>query len=410
MPEHLCRGCGSSRLELFLDLGQPPISSAYARGSSGPAVVDERPIRARFCLDCALVQLDRVVEPEEVFSGFTFLSSTSESWLAHGRRFVETVVPRFALGSDTLVLEIASNDGYLLRSFRDAGTPVLGVEPATDAVTAARATGIETRAAFFDRDLAIQLQEEGVRPRLIVANNVLQHVPDLDGFVGGIRRLLPPNGIATIEFPHLLGLLEGGRFDTLYHESYSYFGLMNLTTLLARHGLTAFDVESLSTHGGSLRVYLQPVAGPEPITDRVTAQLRLEREHGLDRVETYHAFARRVAEARDRIRAFLEEARRSGKRVVGYGAPAKANVLIRHCGIDASLLEFTVDQNPHKQGCSLPGTQIPIREPAAIDDARPDYLLVLPWNLREEIVEQMAHVREWGCRFVLPIPELEIIP
>jgi hypothetical protein len=307
------------------------------------------------------------------------------------------------------VVELASNDGYLLRHVVERGIPALGVEPAANVAEAARRSGIETVVAFFGRQLATRLVADGLRADLLVANNVFAHVPDLNDFTGGIAQMLAPEGVATIEFPHLERLIEGNQFDTIYHEHFSYFSFLTAEAVLRAHGLEVFDVEQLTTHGGSLRVYAQISGARQPLSPRVTELAEHERALGFDRVEGHAAFAPRVIETKWRLLEFLIECRRDGKRVAGYGAPGKGNTLLNYCGIRTDLLEFTVDRNPYKQGQYLPGTRIPIRHPEALEQARPDFILILPWNLTEEIVAQLSHAREWGARFVVPIPEVKVL-
>jgi SAM-dependent methyltransferase len=306
-------------------------------------------------------------------------------------------------------VELASNDGYLLQHVVRRGIPALGVEPAANVAAAARERGIETVVAFFGRDQAARLVADGRRADLLVANNVLAHVPDLNDFVGGIERVLSPEGIVSIEFPHLARLIAGNQFDTIYHEHFSYFSFLTARAVLRAYRLEVFDVEELSTHGGSLRVYAQRRGGRQPESPRVVEMAERESTLGFDRLEGYGEFATRVMGTKWRLVEFLIECRRNGKRVAGYGAPGKGNTLLNYCGIREDLLEFTVDRNPYKQGQFLPGTHIPIRHPEALEHARPDFILILPWNLKEEIVAQLEHARAWDARFVVPIPEVEVL-
>jgi SAM-dependent methyltransferase len=319
-------------------------------------------------------------------------------------------VERFGLGPDSLVVELASNDGYLLQHVADRGIPALGVEPAANVAAKAQERGIDTVVAFFGRELAARLMAEGRRADLLVANNVMAHVPDLNDFVGGIEPLLAPQGVVTIEVPHLLRLVEGNQFDTIYHEHFSYFSFLTAQRVLAAHGLQVFDVDELSSHGGSLRLYAQRrSSGCRPVSPRVDALAERERALGYDTLEGHRAFAPRVTETKWRLLEFLIARRREGKRIAGYGAPGKGNTLLNYCGIRTDLLEFTVDRNPYKQGQCLPGTHIPIRHPEALEQARPDLILILPWNLKKEIVAQLSYTREWGARCVVPIPEVEVL-
>jgi SAM-dependent methyltransferase len=368
------------------------------------------PLHVRVCEHCLLVQLEELVAPEEIFTEYAYFSSYSDSWVAHARDYVESVVERFGLGEDSHVVELASNDGYLLQHLVERGIPALGVEPAANVAQAARERGIETVVEFFGRELASRLAAEGRQADLLVANNVFAHVPDLNDFTGGMREVLAPDGVITIEFPHLARLIEGNQFDTIYHEHYSYFSFLTAQTVLRAHGLQVFDVDELPTHGGSLRVYAQrEESAVHPVSARVTELAERERELDLDRLEGYSSFARRVIETKSNLVEFLIDCQRDGRRVAGYGAPGKGNTLLNYCGIRTDLLEFTVDRNPYKQGQFLPGTRIPIHHPEALEQARPDFILILPWNLTDEVVGQLSHARDWGGQFVVPIPEVKVI-
>jgi SAM-dependent methyltransferase len=367
------------------------------------------PLHVQVCHECLLVQLKNYIPAQDIFSEYCYFSSYSTSWVEHARRYVEMIARRLELGPESLVVELASNDGYLLQHFLPLGVPVLGVEPAANVAEAARAKGIPSRVEFFGVDAAERMLGEGFAADLIVANNVLAHVPDLNDFVGGIVRLLKPTGVVTVEFPHVQKLLEENQFDTIYHEHYSYYSLLTIEVMAARHGLVLFDVEEIPTHGGSLRIYLAHAgAGREP-SPHVLELIARERAAGLDRVETYAAFEERARRTKRELVRFLIDAKEAGKTIVGYGAPGKGNTLLNYCGIGRDFLDFTVDRNPYKHGKFTPGMHIPILPVGAIDEARPDYILILPWNLRQEIVAQMAHVAEWGARFVVPIPRVEII-
>ena len=370
------------------------------------------PLHVRVCEQCLLVQLEEFVAPEEIFTEYAYFSSYSDSWVAHARDYVESVVERFGLSADSQVVELASNDGYLLQHLVERGIPALGVEPAANVAEAARERGIETVVEFFGRELASRLLAEGRQADLLVANNVFAHVPDLNDFTAGMQRLLAPQGVITLEFPHLARLIEGNQFDTIYHEHFSYFSFLTAQTVLAAHRLEVFDVDELPTHGGSLRVYAQrdgEGGAGHPVSAEVTKLAERERELELDRLEGYVSFAPRVTETKWRLLEFLIDCARDGKRVAGYGAPGKGNTLLNYCGIRTDLLEFTVDRNPYKQGQFLPGTRIPIRHPEALEQVRPDYILILPWNLTDEIMDQLSHVRDWGARFVSPIPEVKVL-
>jgi SAM-dependent methyltransferase len=405
-----CRFCSAPLGHTFVDLGMSPLCESYVPGERLGAMEPFYPLHVRVCEQCLLVQLEELVAPEEIFTEYAYFSSYSDSWVAHAGDYVESVVERFGLGAHSQVVELASNDGYLLQHVVERGIPALGVEPAANVAEAARERGIETVVEFFGRELASRLVADGHRADLLVANNVFAHVPDLNDFAAGMRRVLAPEGVVTIEFPHLERLMEGNQFDTIYHEHYSYFSFLTAQNVLRSHGLEVFDVEELPTHGGSLRVYAQREEGiSHPVGARVAELADRERELHLDRLDGYSGFAPRVTETKWRLLEFLIDCRRDGKRVAGYGAPGKGNTLLNYCGIRADLLEFTVDRNPYKQGQFLPGTRIPIHHPEALEEARPDFILILPWNLSEEIVAQLSHARDWDAQFVVPIPEVRVI-
>ena len=405
-----CRFCAAPLRSTLVDLGMSPLCESYVPLERLGAMEPFYPLHVRVCDRCLLVQLEEVVAPDEIFTEYAYFSSYSDSWVAHARDYVESAVERFGLDGDSLVVELASNDGYLLQHVVGQGIPALGIEPAANVARAARERGIDTLVAFFGRELAARLVTEGQRADLLVANNVLAHVPDLNDFVAGMQRVLAPAGVITIEFPHLARLVAGNQFDTIYHEHFSYFSLLTAQRVLQAHGLEVFDVDELATHGGSLRVYAQrrSEAG-QPLSPSVAELTERERALGFDRLEGYGAFAPRVEDTKWRLLEFLIECRRDGKRVAGYGAPGKGNTLLNYCGIRTDLLEFTVDRNPYKQGQYLPGTHIPIRHPEALEQARPDFILILPWNLKEEIASQLSYTRRWGARCVVPIPEVEIL-
>jgi 2-polyprenyl-3-methyl-5-hydroxy-6-metoxy-1,4-benzoquinol methylase len=368
------------------------------------------PLHAYVCERCWLVQLEAFHAPGQIFDEYAYFSSYSTSWLTHAQRFAEAATKRFNLNAKSLVVEAASNDGYLLQYFRRVGVPVLGIEPATNVAQVALDKGIPTTSAFMGVALAKQLLAEGQQADLLIGINVFAHVPDLHDFVGGMERLLKPRGVLALEFPHLLRLIEGCQFDTIYHEHFSYFSLMAAQAILERHGLTVFDVEEQPTHGGSIRIYAahtnQAAARMTPAPKHM---IDVERAYGLDKAATYAAFAEATHSVKRSLLRFLIDAREGGKQVVGYGAPAKGNTLLNYCGIRGDLLPYTVDISPHKQGLYLPGTHIPILAPEHIAQTRPDYVLILPWNLKEEITAKMAHIREWGGRFVVPLPSVEVL-
>ncbi|MGQ0512023.1 MAG: methyltransferase domain-containing protein [Betaproteobacteria bacterium] len=406
MNANLCRLCSAPLREPFCDLGTSPPSNLFLRAGDLARAEPFYPLRAFACGVCRLVQVEQFEAPAAIFSDdYAYFSSYSDSWLAHCSHYAEAVRARLDLGPRSLVVELASNDGYLLQYFRDAGIPVLGIEPAGNVAAAARAKGIPTLGEFFGEACGRRLAAEGRRADLLIGNNVLAHVPEPNDFVAGMRALLAPRGTITLEFPHLLRLVAGTQFDTIYHEHFSYFSLATAERLLASHGLAAYDVEELPTHGGSLRLY----ACHDGACAAQSSLARLrddEARAGLADPETYAAFARRVREVRESLLGFLRDAKAAGKRVVGYGAPAKANTLLNYCGIRAAdgLIDYVVDRNPHKQGRFLPGSRLPVHAPERIRETRPEYVLILPWNLREEIVAQLAWIRDWGGRFVLPVP------
>ncbi len=404
-----CRICGAPLSRTFANLGTSPLANAFIHPERADRMEPFYPLHAFVCDACFLVQLAEYETPHAIFGDYAYFSSYSESWLRHAAEFAAMMVGRFGLSSASLVVEVASNDGYLLQYFRERGVPVLGVEPAANVARVAAEKGIPSETAFFGAATARRLREAGRAPDLMVANNVLAHVPDLHDFVEGFRILLAPDGIATFEFPHLLRLIEHNQFDTIYHEHFSYLSLGVVEKLFAQHGLTLFDVEDLPTHGGSLRIFLRHAANAAIAVGPAVAALgRQERSFGLDRPETYAAFAERVVAIKCALLDFLITTRRRGESVVAYGAPAKGNTLLNYCGVGPELIAFTVDRSPHKQGLLLPGARIPIQAPELIEAAAPDYVLILPWNLRAEITAQLGFIRRSGGRFVVPIPALEV--
>lgn len=405
-----CRLCNTPLERIFVDLGVSPLCETYP----GPDELDDMepfyPLRVFVCETCLLVQLKEYVPPEEIFREYPYLSSSSSRWGEHAQRFAERVTRDLELGPDSLVMELASNDGYLLQHFQSAGVQVLGIEPARNAARIAEEKGISTVTEFFGRELARRLASEGHQANLIVANNVLAHVPDIHSFVEGVRTLLAPDGIVTMEFPHLLRLVEGNQFDTIYHEHFSYLSLLAVERLFGAHELRVFNVEELPTLGGSLRIHVAHAHRSElPEADGLQRVRWLELQTGMHGMGFYDGFEIRVQRVKAQLVSFLIEARRKGRRVVGYGALGKGNTLLNYCGLRSDLLEFTVDPDPVKQGRFLPGTHVPIFAPDCIREQKPDYILILPWNLKDEIVDQLSYVREWGAQFVIPIPELEIL-
>jgi SAM-dependent methyltransferase len=368
------------------------------------------PLHAFVCGKCRLVQLGEYVAPDNIFSDYAYFSSYSDSWLRHARDYVEMAVDRMGIGAESFVVELASNDGYLLRNFVEREIPVLGIEPAANVAEVASKNGIPTKVRFFGRDTADEIIREHGHANLIIGNNVLAHVPDLNDFVAGMKRLLAPDGTITMEFPHLVQLVEQNQFDTIYHEHFSYFSYFTVEQVFAYHGLTLYDVEELPTHGGSLRIFARH-AGEDGASRSAAARDLLSREMdwGVEDLATYLAFGDKVMETKRAMLDFLIAAKRDGKTIAGYGAPGKGNTLLNYCGIGTDFIDYTVDRSPHKQGTFTPGTHIPIYDPERIRQSRPDYLFILPWNLKAEIMAQMAHIREWGGRFVVPIPRVEVI-
>ncbi len=410
MRKSSCRFCSAPLQMTFADLGMQPPSNSYVKPDLANQMERFYPLHAFVCEACKLVQLEEFETPDEIFSDYLYFSSYSDSWLQHAKAYAQTMRARFGLGASSKVVEIASNDGYLLKWFVDMGVPVLGVEPAANVADVARKAGVPSDVAFFGEATAKRLHAEGHAADLMAANNVLAHVPDINDFVEGFRVLLKPRGVATFEFPHLLRLIEQNQFDTIYHEHFSYISFLTAERIFAEHDLVLYDVEELPTHGGSLRLYARHRANEAlAVTDAVVRMRRRETDAGLDNLDVYAKFAAKVVETKCAVLDFFIRARREGKRVAGYGAPAKGNTLLNYCGAGAEFLAFTVDRSPHKQGLLLPGSHIPVLSPQAIFDAKPDYVFILPWNLRDEVMEQMAGVRAWGGKFVVPIPELRII-
>jgi len=410
--DSVCRSCGAPLRHTFIDLGVQPLANSFLTQEQVERGAERRfPLHARVCSDCLLVQVDQAVPPEEIFSDYAYFSSYSETWLEHAARFAALARERIGLNGDSLVLEIASNDGYLLRSFVSAGVPVLGVEPAANVAEVAVQAGISTEVAFFGREFADRLAARSALADLLVANNVLAHVPELDDFISALARVLKPEGVLSIEVPHLLRMIERTEFDTIYHEHFSYFSLLSARDALARRGLRIFDVDELETHGGSLRIWASrdDAAARWPETAAVTRVLEDELAAGLGTLDGYAGFASRVERVLGELRGFLAEAKADGSRVAAYGAAAKGNTLLNAAEVTTDDIAYVVDRSPHKQGRFLPGSHLPILEPDHVRRDKPAYLLLLPWNLKDEITSQMADVREWGCRFVIPVPRLELV-
>jgi SAM-dependent methyltransferase len=406
-----CRFCGTALKRTFVDLGCSPIANEFIKTEALSKMEPFYPLRAYVCEKCLLVQIPPEQTPQNLFNAeYPYFSSFSDSWLAHAKKYAAMAIQRFGLDATRRVVEVASNDGYLLQYFQQAGIPVLGIEPANNCAEAAIAKGIPTEIRFFGNLTARALAAD-YPADLMVANNVLAHVPNINDFVEGFRILLKKDGVATFEFPHLLNLIQRNEFDTIYHEHYSYLSLHATRQVFAAHDMRVFDVEELASHGGSLRLYVRHAAHEQlPVTPHVARVMAKEEQAGLTRIDGYLDFEPKVQKVKRDLLKFLIAAKESGKTVLGYGAPAKGNTLLNYCGVRTDLLAFTVDRSPYKHGKYLPGTHIPIFPPEKIMAARPDYLLILPWNLKTEIMEQMKAVREWGGQFVVPIPELKVIP
>ena len=408
-----CRFCEAPLVHTFLDLGTSPLCQKHVEPEDVGRMEPFYPLYAYVCDRCFLVQLDEFVSPEVIFGdgAYAYFSSFSDSWLQHVRGYADVVSERFGLGPRSHVVELASNDGYLLQWFVKKGIPVLGVEPAANTAKVAEERGIPTVVQFFGTETARVLAAQGKHADLLLGNNVLAHVPNLNDFVGGMKILLKPSGVITMEFPHLQRLMEENQFDTIYHEHFSYFSFVTVERVFAAHGLTLFDVEELPTHGGSLRIFARhTLDSTKPIGARVAALRAREKALGYEDLAIYADFGERVRETKRKLLTFLIEAKRAGKSIVGYGAPGKGNTLLNYCGIRTDFLDYTVDRSPHKQGRFLPGSRIPILHPDRIFETKPDYVLILPWNLKDEITSQMAHIRSWGGRFVVPIPAATVLP
>jgi len=411
MSSSECRFCGSPLERSFADLGMSPISNAFLKREQLNLKESFYPLHAYVCSECLLVQLEQFENPDAMFNEeYAYFSSFSDAWLKHAKAYADDMVDRFGYGDSSFVVELASNDGYLLQYFVEKKIPVLGVEPSANVAQAAREKGVETLVKFFGVDTAKELAEQGCYADLLLGNNVLAHVPDLNDFVAGMKILLKPGGVITMEFPHLLRLMQENQFDTIYHEHFSYFSFLAVEKVFVRHGLTLFDVERLWTHGGSLRIYAKHAEdSSKDVTDGVANLLQEERVAGLDRLDTYDEFAEKVRVTKRKLLQFLTQAKDDGKSIVAYGAPAKGNTLLNYCGVRTDFIDYTVDRSPHKQGMFLPGTHIPVLEPERIFETQPDYVLILPWNLSEEIVQQMNGIASWGGKFVVPIPEVMVI-
>lgn len=402
-----CRFCSASLRHLFVDLGMSPLCNTNVEPHQLNQLEPFYPLHAYVCDQCFLVQLGEFVAPSDIFGEYSYFSSYADSWVAHAKRYADRMVECFGINSESLVMEIASNDGYLLQHFVAMNIPVLGIEPAANVAKAAIEKGIPTTVRFFGKQSAEEIVREQGQADLLLGNNVLAHVPNLNDFVAGMKVAVKPQGIITMEFPHLMRLMEGNQFDTIYHEHFSYFSFYTVQKVFAAHGIALFDVEELTTHGGSLRIF-GCHSGERAPSRRVKELLEREIDKGYTRLETYFAFSEKVKETKRKLLDFLIGVKREGKTVVGYGAPGKGNTLLNYCGIRQDFVDYTVDRSPHKQGRYTPGTRIPILHPDRIKETRPDYVLLLPWNLKDEIVQQLSYIREWGGQFVTPIPEVAV--
>ena len=406
-----CRFCGSLLRHTFVDLGMSPLCESYLSVDHLNRMEPFYPLHVYVCERCFLVQLEEYVNPQDIFTEYAYFSSYSDTWLQHAKAYTELMVERFNIGRHSQVIELASNDGYLLQYFVEREIPALGIEPAANVAEAAIKKGIPTLIDFFGEKLAHDLVAKGKRADLLIGNNVLAQVPDLNNFVKGMKILLHSHGIITMEFPHLLRLVEENQFDTIYHEHFSYFSFITVERIFGKYGLTLFDVEELPTHGGSLRIYACHTEDTSKTVTRRSTELRSrEVAEGFKNLERYFSFSQKVEETKRKLLEFLIQAKKEEKSIVGYGAPGKGNTLLNYCGIRTDFLDYTVDRNPYKQGKFTPGTHIPIYPPDRIKETRPDYLLILPWNFKEEIMKQMSYIRDWGGGFIVPIPEVRIYP
>jgi hypothetical protein len=405
----LCRFCGAPLEIVFADLGMSPLANSYLTLDQANGMEPFYPLRAYVCAQCFLVQLEQFETADHIFSDYAYFSSYSSTWLEHSKRYAEQMIERFGLDESSQVVELASNDGYLLQYFRDHGVPVLGIEPAVNVAKVAEENGILTLVEFFGREVATA-QAAATPADLLLGNNVLAHVPDLNDFVGGMKILLKPSGVITMEFPHLMRLIDENQFDTIYHEHFSYFSFLTVRRVFAAHGLKLFDVEELPTHGGSLRIYgAHDDDDAKAETDRARELAERELRAGYEDIDTYRAYARGVQGEKRSILTFLIGLKREGRSIAGYGAPAKGNTMLNFCGVGTDFLDYTVDLNPHKQGHYLPGSHIPIHSPDHLRETKPDVVLILPWNLRDEIVDQHAYIRDWGGRFAARSPQMRLL-
>lgn len=408
--KNLCRLCGKPLKYTFLDLGISPLANSYVNSDRMQQSESMYPLKTFVCDSCYLVQVEDYESPDHIFSDYAYFSSYSESWLAHCKSYVNKMIERFGFNSQQQVIEIASNDGYLLQYFAEREVPVLGIEPAANVAAVAKERGIPTVVNFFGTELAEKLREQGQSADLLLGNNVLAHVPNLNDFVSGMKIVLKPSGVITMEFPHLKELIEYVQFDTIYHEHYSYFSFTTVCELFSKHGLVVFDVDKLSTHGGSLRIYVQHADYSErEISLAVLHLIEEELAYGIKDLDMYQMYKEQAVKLKRDIVRLCIDLKNEGKTIAGYGAPAKGNTLLNYCGLDKDYFDFTVDRSPHKQGKYLPGSRVPIYAPDKIKDEKPDYLFVLPWNLKDEIIKQTEYIREWGGKWIIPVPHVSII-
>lgn len=410
MTQLQCRFCDTPLKYTFADLGMSPLSNSYVPASKLHSMEAFYPLHAYACEKCFLVQLPEVQKPEEIFSDYAYFSSYSDSWLVHSKAYVDMMTDRFKLNETNQVIEIASNDGYLLQYFQEKKIPVLGVEPAANVAKVAEEKGVPSLVKFFGVNTATELVAKGTRASVLLGNNVLAHVPDINDFVGGMKVILEDDGVITMEFPHLLQQMDNNQFDTIYHEHFSYLSFISVSTIFEKHGLKMFDVDEIPTHGGSLRIYAcHQDDQSKTVQASTTEMINREDQRGFRTMECYTAFSDQVNQTKQALLRFLIDKKQAGKSIVGYGAPAKGNTLLNYCGIRTDFIDYTVDRSPHKQGTYLPGTHIPVYAPEKIKETKPDYVLILPWNLKDEVMKQMAYIKEWGGQFVVPIPEVQVL-
>ena len=404
-----CRFCDSQLDTIFLDLGITPSANSFLKKEN---LSSEKsfPLRVFVCNKCLLVQLPETIDPNELFSDYAYFSSFSETWLKHAEDYVDMMINRFDIKHSSQIMEIASNDGYLLKNFVNRNIPVFGIEPASNVADTAIKNGIPTLKKFFSEKTANEIKEKNGLADLLIGNNVLAHVPNINDFISGLKVLLSSNGIITMEFPHILQLIQNNEFDTIYHEHFSYFSFITVQKIFNFHGLEIFDVEEISTHGGSLRIFVQHHNNKQnQMNDSIENLIKKEKDHGLDKISTYQNFSEKIQNVKKKLIDFVESANKEGKSIVCYGAPAKGNTLLNFCGINKEQIDFVVDRSPYKQGLFLPGSHIPIKSVEAIQEAKPDYIIILPWNIKDEIMKQISFVTNWGGKFVIPIPEVKIL-